>query len=246
MQLWRVNDGDVSPVDASPFENEKEMQDLIERNPEILPIDADLMVLAREVQCGAGIADFVAVDMQTGQLVIIETKLARNGDRRRAVAQVLDYAADMFDQDLEYLQRRVSPAVWADLDAAARVVLADSLRCGDFRLVIVMDHVDEGLAKVAQFFQSAGARFSIELVALVRADIDGQRLVMASGPNNSSAGALSRPRLPTGAYGGKMSNQLHTKMIELLEQGCSQAAVAEKLGVSSATVSRWKRVPLPS
>ena len=157
MQLWRINEENVSPVDLDTFESEKELQDLIERNPEILPIDADLMILAREFQCGSGIADFVAVDMQTGQLVIAETKLYRNKDRRRVVAQALDYAADMFDQELEYLEQRVPSSVWSSLDRAAKDVLADSLRCGDFRLVIVMDSVDERTRKVARYFQGAPA-----------------------------------------------------------------------------------------
>ena len=245
MQLWRINENDVSPVDLDTFESEKELQDLIERNPEILPIDADLMILAREFQCGAGVADFVAVDMRTGQLVIVETKLYRNGDRRRVVAQVLDYAADMFDQDLEYLESRVRASVWAELDDAALDVLADSLRSGDFRLVVVMDRVDGNTKKVARYFQSAGVRFQIDLVTVVKIDVQGEVLA-ATKKEDVSAGrpsdlgtaeqvgsSIPRPR--------KVTTDVLAQMFDLQALGHNQAEIALALDVSSATVSRRLR-----
>ena len=239
MQLWRINENDVSPVDFGTFESEKELQDLIERNPKILPIDADLMILAREFQCGAGVADFVAVDMRTGQLVIVETKLYRNGDRRRAVAQVLDYAADMFDRDLAYLECRVSDEAWAELDEATLDVLTDSLRRGDFRLVIVADQVDDRMRRVAQYFQSAGVRFQLELVTLALANVDSARVVLADLEDVTALPAAVRTlSVPSPRTPGSPARDHRDEMVTLLEQGLTQAEIARRLGLSPATVSR--------
>jgi hypothetical protein len=238
VQLWRIDEDDVSPVETSTFESEKELQDLIERNPEILPIDADLMILAREFQCGSGAADFVAVDMQTGQLVIVETKLYRNGSRRRVVAQVLDYAADMFDQDLEYLEQRVPVSAWEELDGTAQEVLADSLREGDFRLVIVMDQVDDSVSKVARYFQSAGVKFKIDLVTVSLATLGGTRFVCA---HQGDGPVSSRPlKVRTEDAEARAAARVDRRkaMIALRDQGFSQAEIARQLGVSEATVSR--------
>lgn len=52
-----------------------------------------LVVLGREVRCGTGWADLVAVEADTGVPVVIEIKLASNTDRRAVLTQVLGYAA---------------------------------------------------------------------------------------------------------------------------------------------------------
>lgn len=245
MQLWRVNDGDVSPIDFGTFESEKELQDLIERNPEILPIDADLMILAREFQCGSGVADFVAVDMQTGQLVIIETKLYRNGDRRRVVAQVLDYAADMYDQDLTYLERRVPVETWAMLGDSALEVLADSLRSGDFRLVIAMDRADSNTQRLARYFQSAGVSFRIELVTLVKTVVQGDVLIA---PRLEDVSVVPETRAnvaytesTTASKPRKVTDEVLARMFSFQEQGLNQAEIARTLDLSAATISRRLR-----
>jgi len=50
-------------------------------------------MLGREVLCGTGYADLIAVEIVTGRAVIIEIKLASNTDRRQVLTQVLGYAA---------------------------------------------------------------------------------------------------------------------------------------------------------
>jgi hypothetical protein len=63
-----------------------------------------LVVLAKELQLGTGFADLVAIE-PTGRLVIIEVKLARNAEARRAiVSQVLAYAAFLHGTDAELLE----------------------------------------------------------------------------------------------------------------------------------------------
>ena len=87
-EAWRL----VAP---SGFPDEAALHTLVEQAPQILPLAGapSLVVLGREVQLGSGSADLIAVE-PSGRLVVIEVKLARNAEARRAiVAQVLTYAA---------------------------------------------------------------------------------------------------------------------------------------------------------
>src|SRR5947209_9441331 len=66
-----------------------------------------LIVLGREVQLGSGRADLIAIE-PSGRLAIIEIKLARNAEARRAViAQVLAYAAYLWRMEAATLEQEV-------------------------------------------------------------------------------------------------------------------------------------------
>lgn len=80
---------------------EKELHDLVEKAPQLLPLAGSphVVVLGREVRLGTGYADLIGVE-STGRLVIIEVKLAANAESRRAViAQVLSYAGYLQGMD---------------------------------------------------------------------------------------------------------------------------------------------------
>jgi hypothetical protein len=69
----------------------------VEETPQILPLAGDprLVVVGKEVGLGNGYADIVAVE-PSGRLAVLEFKLSRNAEARRAVvAQVLTYAAHL-------------------------------------------------------------------------------------------------------------------------------------------------------
>jgi len=79
--------------------NEAWLQGLIHAHPEILPVSqiepgfAALIPAAREVACGHGYIDNLFVT-PAGDIVLVETKLWRNGEaRREVIAQALDYVS---------------------------------------------------------------------------------------------------------------------------------------------------------
>ena len=87
-------------VSESRFPNEAELQRYVYENPEVLPIsdikdDAQFTVLDKETPAGTGYIDILGVDSD-GELYIIETKLFGNSDKRRVIAQVLDYGAALW------------------------------------------------------------------------------------------------------------------------------------------------------
>src|SRR4051812_23611025 len=107
--IWR-NDGSgwhaVAPVG---FPNEDALHGLVEEAPGILPLagEPSLSVVGREVSLGIRAADLIAIE-PSGRLVIIEIKLHRNAEARRAVvAQILTYAAYLQGMDSDALEREV-------------------------------------------------------------------------------------------------------------------------------------------
>jgi RecB family endonuclease NucS len=89
--LWR-NDGiEWQLLPSIGFGDEAALHTLVEDAPQMLPLSGSpsLTVVGREVQLGGGYADLLAVET-SGRPVVIEVKLARNAEARRAVvAQAL-------------------------------------------------------------------------------------------------------------------------------------------------------------
>ena len=107
--IWQ-NDGTGWRLLApTGFPDERTLHDLVEETPRILPLAGDpgMVVLGKEVLLGNGYADLVAVE-PSGRLVVIEIKLSRNAEARRAVvAQILTYAAHLKGLSPETVERDV-------------------------------------------------------------------------------------------------------------------------------------------
>lgn len=155
-------------------------------HPECLPVReidphiGELIPVCTELETGAGPADILYIT-PTGQIVLVETKLWRNPEARRAVvAQILDYAKQLTRwsyEDLareaaaatgrgpEYLLNRVGQAV-PGLDEAAFVDAVNrSLQRGDFLLLIVGDGIRSGAEALVAFIEQYGnLRFGLGLI----------------------------------------------------------------------------------
>ena len=80
-------------IGRSDFTNESFLQEYIHNNPESIPLyeikeDKKLFVAKREFLTASGPIDALAVD-KDGDVYVVETKLYRNPDKRRVVAQTL-------------------------------------------------------------------------------------------------------------------------------------------------------------
>lgn len=107
--IWQHDEGGWRLLFPSGFPDEATLHSLVEEAPHTLPLAGEprLTILGREVFLGGNAADLVAVE-QSGRLAIIEIKLARNAEARRAViAQILTYAAYLRGLDVASLERDV-------------------------------------------------------------------------------------------------------------------------------------------
>lgn len=197
--IWFDAGDGWAPLLAEGFPLEKNLHDCIERAPAMLPLSGRprLAMLGREVQCGSGYADLVAVDAMTAQPVIIEVKLEKNSDRRSVVAQVLSYASflhrmtvDAFEQ---LLSTHLAKAGHASVAAAAAatvqdgsvetvaftVDLATALADGRFRCVVVIDSAPSDLVELVDYLQTVtNERLTIDLVTVTKYAIAGHGLLV--------------------------------------------------------------------
>lgn len=189
---WRI----LSPVG---FPDEAALHRLVEEAPQLLPLSGSpqLVVLGREVRLGSGYADLIAVE-PSGRLAIVEVKLARNAEARRAVvAQILTYAAYLRGTDRDAFERDVigthlgsrgfgsilNAVLDADqhdsVDASAfDAGLADGLRAGRFRLVMVLDEAPAELVRLVGYLESVATELVIDLITVVAYQVGTDRLLV--------------------------------------------------------------------
>jgi hypothetical protein len=171
-------------LDLKPLDEEKLLQKYIVENPSCLPLDEidedlRLVVIGKEFPAGNGFIDALAVD-QAGAPYIIETKLYRGTDKRRVLAQMLDYGAGLWKDSrkgADFLMTLDDNAV-GKLKRSARLEIekqfelnpeetdrllgnfAQNIIDGHLNFVVLMDHVDDSLKDLIEFV-NAGTVFSI-------------------------------------------------------------------------------------
>jgi len=197
--IWH-NDGTgwalLPPV---AFPDEATLHSLVEQAPQLLPLagSPSLVIVGREVQLGSGWADLLALE-PSGRVVLIEIKLVRNAEARRAVvAQVLTYAAylygispTVFERDVlgRHLQERghetLASAI-ASIDQAGAFDaeefasgLEESLSQGRFRLVIVLDAAPEELIRLIGYLEVVSDKLLIDVVTVASYDVGGSAILV--------------------------------------------------------------------
>ncbi len=197
--IWQ-NDGTGWRLLApTGFPDEQTLHDLVEETPQILPLAGDprLVVVGKEVGLGNGYADIVAVE-PSGRLAVVEFKLSRNAEARRAVvAQVLTYAAHLRGLSPEAVERDVlgrhlRARGYEDLREAVASNdqegsfdpttfsegLAECLSQGHFRLVLVLDNAPQELVTLVGYLESVTQELLIDLIAVSAYEVGGSRVLV--------------------------------------------------------------------
>lgn len=100
MAIWRMSLEGPVPMPFSPLEKEKDLEDMIVKDPTI--VRSDLMVVGRQVSTDhGGFIDVLAVDSD-GHLHVLEVK--RDRTPREVVAQALDYGSWVRDVTLDQVE----------------------------------------------------------------------------------------------------------------------------------------------
>ena len=182
-------------IKAEFIQLEVSLQDYIVDHPEALPL-TDLrenlkFLIAREFSNSSGSIDAVGLDDESN-LYLIETKLYRNSDQRRVLAQVLDYGAALWKHEggprsfRERLEKAARGTLGADLvpkiadafgieleEAEALLTSAEQqIRKGSFRFVVLMDRIDDRLKNLISFINE-NSRFDVYGVQLEVYSFDG-------------------------------------------------------------------------
>ncbi len=212
---WRLESPEV-------FDDEEALHGLVIDNPELLPLYGSprLTVLGKEVVLGNGYADILAVE-PSGRPVIIEVKLGRNPEARRAiVSQIIAYAAFLHGFDVDALEqgplrRHLADAGHQSILDAVRAQyqggsvdpgsfitsLQESLNTGSFRLVFVLDDVPAELERIVAYLETVTVpQLTIDLITLRTYEINEALVALpqrvspgfqSSGPNVGPGGSRS-------------------------------------------------------
>lgn len=158
-------------IEPSEYANEAHLEQLLAESPDLLPSPEDerIVVFKRQVTLGSYAADLVGVSA-TGSITLVECKLDQNREARRmVVAQILEYAAQLWgmdyeefdgllsadsDEDLADLVREKASAEWLEEQFVEGVTR--TLQNGDIRLVIAVNGITNELKRILEYTSSRG------------------------------------------------------------------------------------------
>jgi hypothetical protein len=186
--LIRGADGRDALVEEAELMAEKDLHDVLSRYPALVPAEdldmGPIVVVGRESGLASGYADLVLLD-RSAQVCLVEVKKEGNPDTRRVIAQLMDYAAALWQMSAEDFERDVLhpflrsegraeaelPELGAFVDDALaedsetddtvddfRQRLEQSLAAGQFRLVVAAPSIPSGVQQVIEYLNSQGLR----------------------------------------------------------------------------------------
>ncbi|WP_456468484.1 hypothetical protein [Archaeoglobus sp.] len=165
MRYVLVKEGEsIRKVEVAEFGEERMLQEMTERHPEVLsiPSSGSIVPLVKEYSVNTGSVDLIAFD-ESGRIYLIETKLHRNFDKRKALAQLIDYASqiamhDTFEDFKEKIHRKVGKTLeeivkerFGENYEQILNRLKTAFDREDFALVLVMDELDAPLKDMILF-----------------------------------------------------------------------------------------------
>ncbi len=131
--IWQNNGSGWHLLVPTGFPNEATLHTLVEEAPHLLPLAGTprLIVVGREVQLGSGYADLVAIE-PSGRLAIIEIKLARNAEARRAHSTLARIEASIMPIKQGNITREVSDALLEELTEAYKEANSKTINIEEF------------------------------------------------------------------------------------------------------------------
>jgi hypothetical protein len=177
--LIRRTGGAWEPPSVTAYENEAELQALVVESPGLVGASASVVALPEFALPNAGSLDVLLIDLD-GSITLVEAKLNRNPEIRRAVVgQLLGYAGGLWGMSYDDLDAVVRARTNSSLVERAVVVageeevdpeefrsrVAGNLDKGTFRLVFAVDEITEDLKRAVEYLNSH-TNSSLEVVVL--------------------------------------------------------------------------------
>lgn len=164
MAIVKETSGKKKLLLSKPFDKEDDLENILADQPKLMieEEEPDVTLVKRQVAIeGVGIADLLLVD-SNGLPMVVETKLAKNGEsRRQVVGQVFDYVSALTLLTVDELDQKVS----GSLETAMMTLSNDedtslekcwqacgaNLRAGKARVVVAIDEAPEDLVRILRF-----------------------------------------------------------------------------------------------
>ena len=227
-------------------------------NPQLIPakdlgLDDDLLVVGRETTLASGSIDLLCLS-RSGEVVIVEFKTGpKNPDFRHALAQVVDYGADLwrlsgwneFDQGVVHRHlngprvdgaykgchdlREAAEKAWALDDQGWEVLIGrldKVLTTGDFHFVVVAQRFTEVMKGTVDYLNEATRVGRYFLIELIRLDGPGQRAYAAQ--------VVQKPASRSSSGGGAASQASEDDFLARIDDPGYREAMSELFASVSA------------
>jgi len=173
------------------FADEAQLQKMLYEAPELIPPDDQSpAVFIREAGLpGSGHTDLLGVDAD-GNILIVETKLAKNSEvRRKVIGQILEYAAYLWEFSYEefnelFLMREkksigdlLTAITGGEPRDGFREAVTENLRSGSFHLFIAVDEMNDDLERIITYVSSRGSGLKLQAVELRVFELEGLEIV---------------------------------------------------------------------
>lgn len=180
---------------------EQDLENWIEKNPQVLLQDEPMLIIGRQVNTPVGIIDLLGLD-SSGAGMIIELK--RSPNQREVIAQGLEYVAWLSALNLgqirsiadDYLRRNRTSQTFEEAWQETFGTDADEAKLNkQQRLFIVIEGENERITSVAQFLRGSGVDISLLTYNLYQT-ASGEEILnfeMAVGSKEDAVTAETRP-----------------------------------------------------
>jgi hypothetical protein len=164
-------------ADDVRFVAEAELQKMLYESPELVSQERPALFIREAGLPGSGYTDLLGVDCE-GDILIVETKLARNPEvRRKVIGQILEYAAYLwtmsfgeFDEIFRAKEGKSIADLWREKNSEASDEFLENikrnLQSGTFRLFIAVDEMNEHLEKIIAYVSSRGPGLKLQALEL--------------------------------------------------------------------------------
>ena len=224
--------GDRTLLSETLAESEDQLQELVKENPDLIPVEefgmsGPVMVVGRETGLASGAVDLVVL-ARSGDLLIIEFKTGpQNSDFRAAMAQLLDYGADLWQMSYEEFEQAVAVryfshercqdrlvkgkrtledaarATWDGISeedlASLRERLTQQLTSGSMNYVLIAQRFTSTMETTMDYLNTITPNVNFWAVELVRFTGDGVSAFETR--------TLLKPRKPTGPSTGTIDEE---------------------------------------
>jgi hypothetical protein len=222
--IWHKGEHGWALLQPIGFPDEATLHRLVADAPQVLPLAGAprVIVLGSEVGIGSGSADLLAIE-PSGRLVIIEVKLTKNSEARRAVvAQILTYAAFLKGTTRAELEQDMLAGHLAKLGVGSLFDAVDqgtqdgsldpdafhagveqSLASGSFRLVLVLDAAPPELVRLVGYLESVAPELTIDLVTASHYSAGGQPVLVPQRVEPERVALEAKAKAPALTAGAK-------------------------------------------
>ncbi len=254
---------DWKMVESAAYQNEAELQRLLAESPSLIGIDdvrpgaGTLITAVRELPLSIGYVDLVAFSAQ-GDVAIMECKLADNSEiKRKVIGQAFEYGAHIWNMEYAELDQKIQVRTGKNLvdlvreritdlewdEESFRLNIENALKTGSFILMIVVDQINDDLARIIHFVNACGnPTFSFAALEMRRfqsgdAEMLVPRITGDNRPQIATSPSSARKRWTKEAFFEDARSRLDTRTLQLvinLYEWSGKHADMVRMGTGSA------------